>query len=69
MSAEVFPGDIIGVLGKNGAGKTTLLETVLGFSPPTQGAYDRVRRGRSRDVRAAKARIGFVPQQDELSRC
>ena len=38
ISAEVDAGDVIGVLGKNGAGKTTLLETLLGFSPPTEGS-------------------------------
>ena len=66
VSAEVFPGDIIGVLGKNGAGKTTLLETVLGFSPPTQGSTTVFGENSLELSAAAKARIGFVPQQDEL---
>ncbi len=66
VSAEVFPGDIIGVLGKNGAGKTTLLETVLGFSPPTQGSTTVFGESSLELSAAAKARIGFVPQQDEL---
>jgi ABC-2 type transport system ATP-binding protein len=66
VSAEVFPGDIIGVLGKNGAGKTTLLETVLGFSPPTAGSTIVFGESSLELSAAAKARIGFVPQQDEL---
>ena len=66
VSAEVFPGDIIGVLGKNGAGKTTLLETVLGFSPPTAGSTTVFGESSLELSAAAKARIGFVPQQDEL---
>lgn len=66
VSAEVFPGDIIGVLGKNGAGKTTLLETVLGFTPPTQGSTTVFGESSLELSAAAKARIGFVPQQDEL---
>jgi ABC-2 type transport system ATP-binding protein len=66
VSAEVFPGDIIGVLGKNGAGKTTLLETVLGFSPPTKGSTTVFGEDSLALSAAAKARIGFVPQQDEL---
>jgi ABC-2 type transport system ATP-binding protein len=66
VSAEVFPGDIIGVLGKNGAGKTTLLETVLGFSPPSQGSTTVFGEDSLQLSAAAKARIGFVPQQDEL---
>jgi ABC-2 type transport system ATP-binding protein len=66
VSAEVFPGDIIGVLGKNGAGKTTLLETLLGFSPPTRGSTSVFGESSLQLSAAAKARIGFVPQQDEL---
>jgi ABC-2 type transport system ATP-binding protein len=66
VSAEIFPGDIIGVLGKNGAGKTTLLETLLGFSPPTRGSTSVFGEDSLELSAAAKARVGFVAQQDEL---
>ena len=62
----VSPGDVIGVLGKNGAGKTTLLELMLGFTSPTTGAV-RVFGHESHTLPGKiKARVGFVPQQDEL---
>jgi ABC-2 type transport system ATP-binding protein len=62
----VSPGDVIGVLGKNGAGKTTLLELMLGFTSPTTGAV-RVFGHESHTLPGnIKARVGFVPQQDEL---
>ena len=66
ISAEVFPGDIVGVLGKNGAGKTTLLETLLGFSPPSAGSVAVFGEDALDMSSAAKARIGFLAQQDEL---
>ncbi|HET8696751.1 MAG TPA: ABC transporter ATP-binding protein [Gammaproteobacteria bacterium] len=59
-------GDVIGVLGKNGAGKTTLLEILLGFGPPSEGSAQLLGETSMRLSEAAKARIGFVPQQDEL---
>jgi ABC-2 type transport system ATP-binding protein len=65
-SFAVGPGDIVGVLGKNGAGKTTLLELVLGFTPATAGSVQIFGYDSYRLPGAAKARIGFVPQQDEL---
>ena len=66
LSFGVSPGDVIGVLGKNGAGKTTLLELMLGFTPPTTGAV-RVFGHESYSLPGnIKARVGFVPQQDEL---
>jgi ABC-2 type transport system ATP-binding protein len=66
ISTEVRPGDVVGVIGKNGAGKTTLLETLLGFSPPTAGEAKVFGEDCMQMSAAVKARIGFVPQQDEL---
>jgi ABC-2 type transport system ATP-binding protein len=66
VSCEVQPGDIVGVLGKNGAGKTTLLELVLGFTPATSGRVEVFGHESYRLPGAAKARVGFVPQTDEL---
>jgi ABC-2 type transport system ATP-binding protein len=66
VSVVVEPGDIVGVLGKNGAGKTTLLELLLGFTPATAGTARLFGYESYRLPGAAKARVGFVPQQDEL---
>ncbi|HEX7236835.1 MAG TPA: ABC transporter ATP-binding protein [Gammaproteobacteria bacterium] len=66
VSVDVFPGDIVGVLGKNGAGKTTLLETLLGFSPPDQGTVAVFGEDALHMSAAVKARIGFLPQLDEM---
>src|SRR3954470_11784110 len=66
LSFEVAPGDVIGVLGKNGAGKTTLLELMLGFTPPSAGGISVFGHASQRLPGDAKARVGFVPQQDEL---
>lgn len=37
VSLDVFPGKILGVLGRNGAGKTTLLNIISGVFAPTEG--------------------------------
>lgn len=66
ITTEVRPGDVIGVIGKNGAGKTTLLETLLGFSPPSSGSAEIFGENCLTMSAAVKARIGFVPQSDEL---
>jgi len=66
LSFGVRPGDVVGVLGKNGAGKTTLLELMLGFTQPTEGAVRVFGHESYRLPGDAKARVGFVPQQDEL---
>ena len=66
MSFEVSPGDVVGVLGKNGAGKTTLLELMLGFTAPSGGAVRIFGHDSYSLPGDIKARVGFVPQQDEL---
>jgi ABC-2 type transport system ATP-binding protein len=66
VSFDIEPGDVIGVLGKNGAGKTTLLELMLGFTPPSTGSVRLFGHESFRLPGAAKARVGFVPQTDEL---
>jgi ABC-2 type transport system ATP-binding protein len=66
ISATVEAGEVIGLLGLNGAGKTTLLETALGFSLPESGSTRIFGQDSNAMDGATKARIGFVPQRDEL---
>ena len=66
LSFAVEPGDVVGVLGKNGAGKTTLLELMLGFTPASSGNVTLFGHESYRMPADVKARVGFVPQQDEL---
>ena len=68
LSFRVAPGDVVGVLGQNGAGKTTLLDVMLGFSQATSGTIEVFGHGSLRLSAQSKARIGFVPQTDELIR-
>lgn len=44
VSLDVFPGKILGILGRNGAGKTTLLNIISGVFAPTEGKI--IARGR-----------------------
>ncbi len=60
------PGECFGLLGPNGAGKTTTLRLCLGLTGPDSGSitvlgYDVPQQGRE-----ARARIGVVPQFDNL---
>ena len=37
VSLDVFPGDILGIIGPNGSGKTTIVNCITGFVKPTSG--------------------------------
>ncbi|MES2624777.1 MAG: ABC transporter ATP-binding protein [Pseudomonadota bacterium] len=66
VTANVYSGEVIGLLGLNGAGKTTLLETALGFSIPDGGSARIFGQNSTVMDGGTKTRIGFVPQRDEL---
>lgn len=37
VSFDVYPGDVLGIIGPNGSGKTTLVNTITGFVKKTSG--------------------------------
>ena len=37
IDLEIYPGEIVGLLGDNGAGKSTLVKTIMGFHKPDEG--------------------------------
>ena len=59
VDLRVGPGEVVGLLGANGAGKSTLMRMLLGLLRPTGG---RVRLFGAPPGRAARRRIGYVPQ-------
>ncbi|MGJ7461468.1 ABC transporter ATP-binding protein [Halomonas sp. MA07-2] len=63
ISLEIRHGEIFALLGPNGAGKTTLISVICGLVNATSGrvlvdGHDNVR-----EFRAARERIGLVPQE------
>lgn len=62
----LVPGQVVGLLGRNGAGKTTLLESLLGLREPQRGDIRLFGQSAFALDDAARARIGYVPQQSDL---
>ena len=60
LSLQVREGEVFGFLGPNGAGKTTAIKMLLALVEPTAGT-GRVL-GAPLGDRAARARIGFLPE-------
>jgi ABC-2 type transport system ATP-binding protein len=56
-------GEIFALLGPNGAGKTTLIGIVCGLVRPTGGTVIADGHDITKDYRAARAKIGLVPQE------
>ena len=66
IDLELNPGECFGLLGPNGAGKTTTLRLCLGLTDPDAGTISMFDLPVPRAARQARARVGVVPQMDNL---
>ncbi|MCZ8285985.1 MAG: ABC transporter ATP-binding protein, partial [Bacteroidia bacterium] len=63
VDLDIRRGEIFALLGPNGAGKTTLISIVCGIVNPSSGSVTVDGHDIVRDYRAARAKIGLVPQE------
>src|SRR5215831_1461995 len=63
VSLDIRHGEIFALLGPNGAGKTTLIGIICGIVNPTSGRVVVDGHDILRDYRAARSKIGLVPQE------
>ena len=63
INLTINRGEIFALLGPNGAGKTTLISIVCGIVTPSTGTVVADGHDIGRDYRAARSRIGLVPQE------
>ena len=63
VNLDISKGEIFALLGPNGAGKTTLISIVCGIVTATSGTVEADGHDIVRDYRAARTRIGLVPQE------
>jgi ABC-2 type transport system ATP-binding protein len=60
---DIARGEIFALLGPNGAGKTTLISLICGIVTPSGGRVTVDGHDIIKDYRAARAKIGLVPQE------
>ena len=67
VSFDLYPGEVVGLLGVNGAGKTTLSTLVGTLHPPTEG--DILYEGTSiyDNLPEYRSIIGYCPQKANLN--
>jgi ABC-2 type transport system ATP-binding protein len=63
IELSIHRGEIFALLGPNGAGKTTLINIICGIVTPTAGTVVADGHDILQDYRAARSKIGLVPQE------
>ena len=63
IDLDIARGEIFALLGPNGAGKTTLINIICGIATASAGTVQVAGHDSRADYRAARARIGLVPQE------
>ncbi len=63
INLQIERGEIFALLGPNGAGKTTLINIICGIVNPTSGRVLADGHDIVRNYRAARSKIGLVPQE------
>ena len=63
VDLDISRGEILALLGPNGAGKTTLISIVCGIVTASAGTVTADGHDVVRDYRAARSKIGLVPQE------
>jgi lipooligosaccharide transport system ATP-binding protein len=66
IDVRIEQGESFGFLGPNGAGKTSTMKMISCMSPVTEGSLRVLGRDPARDGAAIRARLGVVPQEDNL---
>ena len=63
IDLDIHQGDIFALLGPNGAGKTTLINIICGIVNPSEGSVIADGHDVVLNYRAARSKIGLVPQE------
>ncbi len=66
VSFDVGQREVMGLLGPNGSGKTTILRILTGYLRPSAGTAHVAGFDVVRDGRAARRRVGYVPEDAPL---
>ncbi|MEW5952532.1 MAG: ATP-binding cassette domain-containing protein [Bacillota bacterium] len=66
ISFSVRARESFGILGPNGAGKSSTVSMIYGFSPLSAGRLTVLGLDITRQARTVKARLGVVPQENNL---
>ncbi|MCU1673236.1 MAG: transporter ATP-binding protein [Frankiales bacterium] len=66
LDLDIAPGTCVGLLGPNGAGKSTTMKMLTGQALADSGTIDVLGLSLPRQSKAARTRMGVVPQDDNL---
>lgn len=66
LNLELYPGDILGLVGKSGCGKSTLLKILVGYYSPNSGKILYKNKDITSDFSIIKSIVGYTTQENSF---
>lgn len=66
LSLDLFPGEILGLIGKSGCGKSTLIKILVGYHTPDYGKVIFEGKNITKNFSSVKRHVGYTTQENSF---